>query len=130
MGVSYLLDTNAFIWLFMGGRRRRPEVIDKLQAADQTYVSAVSAFEVRTKQRLGKLPQAKAIPDWDAAVRRLGAAGLSLSSRHADYAGSLDWSHRDPFDRLLVAQAIVESLTLVTADEAVLRAPGVRLLPW
>lgn len=130
MGVSYLLDTNAFLWLVMGGRHRRPEVIAELQVADQVYVSAVSAFEVRTKQRLGKLPQARAIPEWSAAVSRLGAAELALSSTHSEHAGLLDWSHRDPFDRLLVAQALVESLTLVSADQAVLAAPGVRTLTW
>lgn len=130
MGVSYLLDTNAFLWLFMGGRQRRPEVVDALQASDHVFVSAVSAFEVTTKHRLGKLPQAAAITSWDATVRHLGATELPFTIRHAECAGSLTWEHRDPFDRMLVAQATCEALTLVSADRQVLRAPAVRTLAW
>lgn len=132
MGVNYLLDTNAFLWLFTSGRQRRPEVIEALQAPDSTvYVSAVTALEIATKHRIGKLPQAAAIvAAWQETVRTLGAAELPLASRHATLAGELDWSHRDPFDRLLVAQSVIENLTIVSADEAMLAAPDVTVLAW
>ena len=70
------------------------------------------------------------VDQWATAVAELGAHELVVSTEHAVLAGKLDWAHRDPFDRLLVAQAIVEDLTLVTADRAVLVAPGLAVLPW
>lgn len=68
--------------------------------------------------------------DTNATVRHLGADQLPLTIRHAECAGSLTWEHRDPFDRMLVAQAACEDLTLVSADRQVLRAPAVRTLAW
>lgn len=132
MGVSYLLDTNALIWLGAHGRAPRPDLIAELnEPTSSLFVSAVSGFEVSLKHRLGKLPQVRdLVENWSARVAYLGAAELPLRGEHGVRAGALDWAHRDPFDRLLVAQAIVENLTLVSADEAVIRAPGVRVLPW
>lgn len=132
MGVSYLLDTNALIWLGAHGRRPRSELVAELnEPTSSLFVSAVSGFEVSLKHRLGKLPQVSdLVQNWQARIAQLGAAEIPLRGEHGVRAGALDWAHRDPFDRLLVAQAIVENLTLVTADEAVLRAPVVRLLAW
>jgi PIN domain nuclease of toxin-antitoxin system len=94
-------------------------------------VSSVSAYELGTKVRLSKLASAEQLTEsWRSSIRRLGAVELDLKHEHAVRAAQLDWDHRDPFDRLLVAQAEVEGLTLVTADRAVLHAPGVDILPW
>jgi PIN domain nuclease of toxin-antitoxin system len=131
MGVSYLLDSNALIWLGAHGRSPRAALVADLNSSDAIYVSAASAFELATKHRIGKLPQVSdLLLHWPERIRSLGAAELAITSAHAVTAGALDWDHRDPFDRLLVAQARCENLTLVSADRAVLAAPGVRRMEW
>jgi PIN domain nuclease of toxin-antitoxin system len=132
MGVTYLLDTHVLIWLAGFGGKPNPATSKALHAADaRLVVSAVSSFEIATKVRLGKLDSAAAlVPGWARALTEIGAFELSLNSQHALTAGGLEWDHRDPFDRLLVAQAQLEELTLVTADRAMHTAPGVRLLAW
>ena len=132
MGVSYLLDTHVVLWI-VGGRREGAEAtrvaLDDPSAS--FFVSSASALEVATKVRLGKLEEARfLIGDWPGLIDRLGARSLPIEDRHAVAAGLLDWPHRDPFDRLLVAQAWVEGLTLVTADRALIGAPGVSVLAW
>lgn len=80
---------------------------------DQVVVSAVVIWEVAIKRRLGKL---KAPNDLLAQLERVGVDLLPVTARHADRVGSLPLHHRDPFDRLLVAQADTEGLALITAD--------------
>jgi PIN domain nuclease of toxin-antitoxin system len=124
------LDTHAFVWLTDPGVRTPRKVASVLSAASTVVlVSAVSALELATKQRLGRFTS-PALDRWHATVRDLRAAELGISTDHALLAGRLDWSHRDPFDRLLAAQTIVESVTLVTADRAFVGTPGVSLLRW
>jgi len=132
MGVSYLLDTHAVIWLVGRARPVRSELREALEGAEtRVMVSAVSAFEVTTKVRLGKLETGRALAErWEKSVSEMGGEPLALSHSHAVLAGSLDWEHRDPFDRLLAAQAIAERLTLVTADRAIAAAPGLLVQPW
>jgi PIN domain nuclease of toxin-antitoxin system len=129
--VSHLLDTHAVIWL-TGGKRLNPRVVETLgESQGPVYVSAVSAFEVSTKVRLGKLDRARALADgWDSAITELGATALALTDRHALVAARLDWAHRDPFDRLLAAQAVSDKLTFVTADPVFAGLPGLDLLTW
>lgn len=67
---------------------------------------------------------------WLDAVQRLGAHALPVKTGHALLGGALEWSHRDPFDRLLAAQAIADGLTLLTAARAFDSAPGLSLLRW
>lgn len=94
-------------------------------------VSAVSAFEEANKVRIGKLPHGERVTHrWATLVRDFGAEQLALSSAAALRAGALAWAHRDPFDRLLVAQAIEDHLVFVTADRVILDAGVVRTLPW
>ncbi len=76
-------------------------------------ISAVTVWEVATKRRLGRL---EAPPDLLQQLERAGVELLPITARHADRAGALPMHHRDPFDRLLVAQAAVESFALVTGD--------------
>jgi PIN domain nuclease of toxin-antitoxin system len=132
MGVTYLLDTHALIWLTGDGTHRSPHVEEAVLSPDATtLVSAASAFEIATKVRLGKLEEARALHErWPDRIADFGARELPITAEHARLAGSLPWDHRDPFDRLLVAQASCDNLVLVTADRAVLTAPGVRLLAW
>ena len=130
--MSYLLDTHAFVWLVQAGGPRIPGHVEAaVTAADRLCVSAVSALEVATKVRIGKLPGAEDLVDrWSTVRRRIGAETVPIREEHALLAGTLDWDHRDPFDRILVAQALTDGLTVITADGTVLGAPGVSALPW
>lgn len=131
MGVRFLLDTHVLLWLLSAPERLPPAVLDRLaDAANELLVSAASGLEIATKVRIGKLDA----PDLPATltdrVDRIGAATLPISLGHALLAGSLAWAHRDPFDRLLVAQATIENATLVTVDAALTKLPAPALLTW
>ncbi len=114
-----LLDTHVFIWAISEPRRlstKARNAIVKLE--NQVFVSPVTAYELSYKHHQGKLPSGAAIvTSFARQVAHLLASELPVSAPHALAAGQLDWDHRDPFDRILAAQSIVEGLTLVTADE-------------
>lgn len=125
--MSFLLDTHVFLWLDAGSSRLSERTRTLILRTDQTvYVSAVSFWEIAIKRRDGKLT-------YDGAPRTAAAdagfAELDISAADAETAGALDWSHRDPFDRMLVAQCLNCSLTLVTAD-AKLRARDDIAVQW
>jgi PIN domain nuclease of toxin-antitoxin system len=130
--VSFLLDTHVVVWMIGSGPRAAGGVLERLLDPEATlFVSAVSAMEVATKVRLGKFPEAADLAaNWARTIDEFGADRLSIEEDHAVRAGSLEWPHRDPFDRILVAQASAEGLTLVTADAALLHPPGVKVLRW
>lgn len=110
-----LLDTHVFIW-WDAGRGLDDTLIHTLQTADQVYVSAVTGWEIAIKASLGRLTTTRRIDD---AVAESGFEELPIRLRHARRSGALPWHHRDPFDRMLVAQALEEGLTLVSRDAAV-----------
>ena len=113
-----LLDTHALLW-WLDGDRRLSQRARRLIDSDQTavLVSAASAWEICTKFRLGKLPGAAAVAaDLMGCLDSQGFAPLSITVDHAQRAGSLPGPHRDPFDRVLIAQAQAEDLPLVTID--------------
>lgn len=126
--MTYLLDTHALLWALTDPSRLGPAAGPIV--ADRTsriVVSAASAWEIATKHRIGKMPQADAlIGGYSRHLDRLGAARLPLSEEHCMLSGGLDWEHRDPFDRMLAAQAMIESLALVTHDGAFAGLAGVR----
>jgi PIN domain nuclease of toxin-antitoxin system len=113
-----LLDTHAFLW-WLGGDaglsvRARDAVADE---ANEIFVSAASTWEIATKHRIGKLPGVAAIvADLDGAISDQGFHGLPISVRHGQIAGALPGDHRDPFDRMLIAQAMQEALALVSNE--------------
>jgi PIN domain nuclease of toxin-antitoxin system len=114
--LNLLLDTHAVLW-FLGGRDElRREARDAIESADRVYVSAASIWEMATKVARGRLD---APSDFAHRLVDLGMLQLALEWEHARVAGGLPLHHRDPFDRMLVAQAIVERLTIVTRDEAI-----------
>lgn len=114
-----LLDTHVFLWAIAEPKRLSSKArssITKLE--NQVYVSAVTAYELSYKHRQGKLPAGSAIvTSFGRQLAHLYASEVPVSAPHALAAGQLDWPHKDPFDRLLAAQAMVEGFTLVTADE-------------
>lgn len=120
-----LLDTHALVWALTSPERlsaRAREVVEDRSVA--LWVSAGSAWEIATKHRLGKMPGIEGLlAGWDRQLGRLGARELPISSAHARLAGSLDWSHRDPFDRMLVAQASLEGLPILTRDPQIAAYP-------
>jgi PIN domain nuclease of toxin-antitoxin system len=122
----FLLDTNVAVWLLLGDRERvSTHAADALEDEDnEVAVSAASVWEIAIKRSLGKLTIADG---WAATLWRLGFDPLPVTAIHAAAAEGLPWHHRDPFDRLLVAQASVERLALVSADER-LAAYGVEVL--
>lgn len=130
--MRYLLDTHVFLWV-LGQPTRIPSGVLR-QLEDRRHdllVSAASAMEVATKVRLGRLEGARTLVEtWDARSREIGASQLSITAAHALRAGAMTWEHRDPFDRLLVAQAVIENIALVTTDRAITAVPGLRLLTW
>ena len=82
-------------------------------------MSSASAWEIATKHRLGKLPGADVLlASYANQIERLGAVDLAVTSAHALVAGSFDVEHRDPFDRMIAAQAAVEGLDIVSSDPA------------
>lgn len=121
LSAGLLLDTHALLWLLMEPERIPVETLRRLRdRRTELFVSAVSALEIATKHRLGRLPEAEqVVRGYPAHLVTLGVLELPITSAHALAAGELDWEHRDPFDRLLVAQAINERLSLVTADAAI-----------
>jgi PIN domain nuclease of toxin-antitoxin system len=115
-----LLDTHAFLW-WLAGDEALP-VTARTAIADEgndVFVSAASAWEIATKHRLGKLPGVAAIvADIDRAIVDQSFIGLPISVRHGQVAGALPGPHRDPFDRMLIAQATVDKLVLVSNEQA------------
>lgn len=131
MGVSHLLDTHVLLWL-IGDPKRVPTKVRRRLAERDTplLVSSVSAMEVATKTRLGKLPDVGLVEAWSRRVADIGATELDLTSSHAITAGTMAWAHRDPFDRLLAAQAIHEGAVLVTVDAIFTGLPAPSVLTW
>lgn len=113
-----LLDTHALIWWLAGDEalslRAREAIADE---ANSVAVSAASAMEVATKHRIGKLPYAALLAqDFEAIIAGQGFDELAISVRHARLAGEMNIAHKDPFDRLLIAQAQAEDMTLVSNE--------------
>lgn len=129
MSARLLLDTHALLWVLLSPDRIPGPTLDLIRAAEtEVTVSAASAWEIAIKHRLGKLPEAQAVVHgYEHHLRRLRAEELPVTSRHALTAGMLAWDHRDPFDRMIATQSMVESLTLVTRDSAFSALPGLRL---
>ena len=111
-----LLDTHIYIWAVMGNRRLSANARKMILDADDVYVSAASIWEAAIKARLGKLD---ADPDLLASeIAPSGFIELPVRAAHAAMVRKLPDIHRDPFDRLLIAQALVEPLRLLTSDES------------
>ena len=121
--MNVLLDTHVLIW-WDEGRRIAAEARQAIEEADAVYVSAASAWEVAIKTALGRLRPTRTVEE---AASDSGFLELPVTFRHAERVTGLPPHHRDPFDRVLVAQAAVEELTLVTRDPVFARY-GVALI--
>ena len=127
--MNYLLDTHAYLW-WLSGDKRLPKTV-RLKISnnkDDVCVSAASIWEIATKYRIGKLPSAKGIiSDIVRFIPLQGFKPLSISVEDSLRAGLLTSNHRDPFDRMLIAQAQNRNLVLVS-NEKYFQQFDVRLL--
>lgn len=116
--MKLLIDTHAVIWWLAGDRRLSVAARKAIAAADvEAAVSVASVWEASIKRTAGRLQG----PDLAAAVSAAGLPLLRIDEHHAKLAGELPLLHRDPFDRMLVAQASVEHIAIVTADDRIPR---------
>jgi PIN domain nuclease of toxin-antitoxin system len=120
VSTSALLDTHTLLWFDL-----TPWILpDKVRLLlrdrrTHVYVSAMSAFEIAIKYRIGQLPEAEPLlMDYHETLARYGFSELPFTSVHTLAAAELRNPHKDPFDRALVAQALSEQLVLVSGDEA------------
>ena len=115
-----LLDTHALLWMLLEpaklSRRVRTLLAD---TKTEVQVSSATAWEIATKHRLGKLDHAEdVVRGYAEHLRQALATELPISSAHALLAGSFKNAHKDPFDRLIAAQSVLEAITLVSSDAA------------
>lgn len=119
--MKLLLDTHALLWWWLDDPQLSAKARGAIhQVENDVWVSAASAWEVATKLRLAKLPgwPANLCANWSELLRADGFQSLAITTAHALAAGQLTDPHRDPFDRMLAAQARMEEATLVTRDPA------------
>ncbi len=113
-----LLDTHALLWWLAGDEALSDRAREAIaEEANSIAVSAASAMEVATKFRIGKLAGAALLAqDFEAIIATQGFSELAISVHHARLAGEMNIPHKDPFDRLLIAQAKVEDMVLVSNE--------------
>lgn len=119
--MTLLLDTHVLLWWLFDdphlSQRARAAITER---SNTVVISSASAWEISTKWRLGRLREAEdAVHRLPELLRQCGFETLPISVDHALAAGALAIAHRDPFDRMLIAQATLERLTLVTTDTAI-----------
>ncbi|MCZ7631109.1 MAG: type II toxin-antitoxin system VapC family toxin [Microthrixaceae bacterium] len=118
---GYLLDTHVLLWANAAPERLGPHATSRLlDEGSRLIVSAVAAAEIAIKRSIGRLEMSV---ETDALIDAIGAEALPLTIQQAGFVAGLPFLHRDPFDRLLVAQALTEGLSIVTADDQVLAYP-------
>jgi PIN domain nuclease of toxin-antitoxin system len=123
--LNLLLDTHAFLWWMTDDPRLSPKA-HRLVAdpANRIHLSAAAAWEISTKHRIGKLPEARRVmPRFMAALAEAMIEPLPVSVEHALAAGAYAARHRDPFERVMAAQAQIEDMPILTNDGAFRQFP-------
>lgn len=120
MGISYLLDTHILLWWVFDSPELKASSRTLIANPDhQIFVSSASAWEIATKYRIGKLSKAQTlVENYIEVLSKARFVELPVTTAHALRAGSLPIEHRDPFDRMLMAQSEIEALPIVTYDSA------------
>jgi PIN domain nuclease of toxin-antitoxin system len=123
--MKLLLDTHIFLWLNNDPEKLSALVLDSCEnTGNEIYLSLVSLWEIQIKQQLGKLDCAPPLPVLvETQQRQNGLRLLPITLEHVYALANLPRHHNDPFDRLLIAQAIREGMNLVTADNTILQYP-------
>jgi len=116
-----LLDTHVFLWWVADDARLSKRARTVIADPKRTVCfSPASAWEIATKHRIGRLPEARELlADFPGILERAGFEELPVTTKHSVLAGTLAGAHRDPFDRMLAAQAMCENMHVVTADKAI-----------
>ena len=114
-----LLDTHTLLWWATNDPRLSRKAVTVLSSFQtEVFVSAASAWEVATKFRIGRLPGAASMAaDFSARIRQLGFLELAITVEHGQRAGLLPGEHKDPFDRMLMAQAQAENMPIVSNEK-------------
>ncbi len=121
--MNLLLDTHTLLWLLSSPTQLDAPALATISDPDtRLWVSAASAWEVAIKTRLGRLDGEALLSAWAETVVTMGAAELAIDSADAILAGRLPWTHKDPFDRVLVAQSLRRGWTIATRDSRILDA--------
>ncbi len=115
-GERLLLDSHVALWWLIDAAELGPRSRSEISTASEVFFSPASAWELGIKKALGRLVMPEGFAD---ELVRCGFIELPITSGHAAIAAALPLHHRDPFDRMLIAQAIAEALTLVTTDDAI-----------
>lgn len=117
--MDLLLDTHAFLWWIAGDAALSMPARAAIDDTGNTvFVSAASAWEIATKVRIGRLPgAAKIVADLAGVLTAQGFVDLPISFKHGQAAGALPGPHRDPFDRMLIAQAMLDDMALVSNEQ-------------
>ncbi|BBX69972.1 type II toxin-antitoxin system VapC family toxin [Mycolicibacterium psychrotolerans] len=119
--MNILLDTHVLLWLVSQPTTLEAEVLGQLaDPSASVWVSAASAWEIATKTRLGRLEGSTLLATWASQLEAMRVDDLPIGSDDAILAGRLTWDHRDPFDRVIVAQAIRRNFTVATRDAKIL----------
>lgn len=117
---AVLLDTNALLWLVKSPELIAPPALAVVEdPANDLFVSAASAWEISIKTRLGRLDGSGILSSWTETLESMAAQELAMDSADATLAGQLNWEHRDPFDRMIVAQATRRGLAIATSDRII-----------
>ena len=125
---KYLLDTHIFLWWMSDAEQLSKEVLDTISdTSNQIYISAASIWEIAIKEALGKL---KVDADLNSAIEANGFIELKISTACANATKKLEPIHRDPFDRILIAQALQGDMTLITVDRFIVKYKDVKVLSF
>jgi PIN domain nuclease of toxin-antitoxin system len=118
--MRFLIDTHVLLWWWAEPGKLSPRVIALMrEPKNEVFVSAASAWEIATKHRIGKLPTGgRMIAHWQERLAADGFRELPMTSNHALRAGSLIGEHRDPFDRMLASQSLIEGMPVASIDTA------------
>ena len=123
---GYLLDTHTFLWAVKCPERLGEQALSIIEdASTHIYLSPISAYEIANKHRIGKLDSTygSILENYAFVAGKLGVKSLPLSAEHTLLAGTMEWNQRDPFDRLIVAQASLEKLVILTNDTKIQDCP-------
>ena len=125
---SYLLDTHIFLWWISDANRLSKEVFDIISdSSNQIYISSASIWEIAIKESLGKI---EIDANLDTIIEECGFLELKISAKCANAVKSLPPIHKDPFDRMLIAQAKQWNLTLITIDQFIVKYRDIKVLTF
>ena len=116
-----LIDTHVLLWTLFNGDNISADAKAKMTDGDKVFVSVASLWEIAIKQSIGKLDTGHSICEIEGMCKEAKISILPIGAKHLDYINQLPLIHNDPFDRLIVSQAITEGMTLISKDEKIAR---------